>query len=101
MTSKTFIIAFCVGMGPALGDIPKPGKPPGAKPQVIDLDFTDDEEIRVSAPGRRDKQESDSRWIYWTLGAGLAAAGGVGWYIFQEQQDPTVTRNEQVFTDER
>ena len=101
MASKTFFIAFCVGMGPALGDVPKPNKPPRAKPKVIDLDFTNDGEIWAAAPKRLDKQESDSRWIYWSVGAGLVAAGGVGWYLFQERQDPTVTRNEQIFTDER
>lgn len=94
-------MALCVGMGTALGDDPKPDKPPRAKPKVIDLDFTNDGEIWTAAPGRRDKRESDSRWIYWTVGAGLAAVGGVGWYLFQDQRDPSVTRNEQIFTDER
>lgn len=100
MASKTFFIAFCVGMGLALGDVPKPNKTTRAKPKVIDLDFTDDGEKWASAP-KTYERESNSGWIYWTVGAGLAAAGGVGWYLFQDRQDPTVTRNEQVFTDER
>jgi hypothetical protein len=101
MASKTFFIAFCVGMGLALGDAPKPNKPPRAKSKVIDLDFTEDGENWAAAPKSPDNRESGNRWIYWTLGAGVVAAGGVGWYIFQDQKEPTVTRDEQIFTDER
>ena len=101
MASKTFFIAYCLGMGLALGNAPKPDKPPHVKSKVIDLDFTDDGENWDAAPGSGHGRESDRRWIYWPLGAGVVAAGGVGWYIFQDQRDPTVTRNEQVFTDER
>ena len=35
------------------------------------------------------------------LGAGAAAAGGIGWYLLREEREPTVTRNERIFTDER
>jgi hypothetical protein len=101
MVSKTYFIALCAGLGLALGDAPKPNKPQRAKPMVIDLDFTDDGEHWTAAPGTGAERESGSRWIYWAVGAGVAAAGGVGWYLFQDRQDPTVTRNEQVFTDER
>jgi hypothetical protein len=101
MASKTFFIAFCVGMGLALGDVPEQSMPPGAKPKVIDLDFTGDDETWTAASNGAERRKTPGPWIYWTIGAGVAAAGGVGWYLFQDRQEATVTRNEQVFTDER
>lgn len=101
MASKNFLIAVCLGMGLAAGDHPKQGKPPRAKPAVIDLDFTGEDEAWTAAPRSAEGRKSTGRWLYWTLGAGAAAAGGVGWYLFQDRQEPTVTRNELVFTDER
>jgi hypothetical protein len=101
MAWKTSLIALGVGMGLALGDAPKPAKPPRAKPKIIDLDFTQDDEDWTAAPKSAEDNASPGRWIYWTLGAGVVAAGGVGWYLYQDQQEPTVTRNEQIFTDER
>lgn len=101
MASKTFFIAYCVGICLALGDAPKPNMPPRAESKVIDLDFTDDGENWAAESESGHDRKSDGRWIYWTLGAGVVAAGGVGWYIFQDQREPKVTRNEQVFTDER
>ena len=95
------MIAWGVGMGLAFGDAPKPASPPRAKPKVIDLDFTDDDEEWTPAPGRMSASTSRGRWLYWTLGAGAAAAGGIGWYLFREEREPTVTRNERIFTDER
>ena len=74
-------------MGLALGDAPKPDKPPRAKPKVIDLDFTEDsedDEDWTPAP-KSDAAGPRRRWLYWTLGAGAVAAGGVGWYLFQDE----------------
>lgn len=103
MVWKSSWIALGVGMGLALGDAPRPPAPQPAKPKIIDLDFTGDDEDRAAGPGSAPDSESPRRWIGWTLGAGAAAAvaGGIGWYLFQERQEPETVRNESVFTDER
>jgi hypothetical protein len=108
MIAKPFYIAWFLiaglAVGLACGDAVKPSqKPVRAKPKVIDLDFTDDDDDSP-APQSRSRLGSgaaDRQWIYWSVGASVLA-GGVGWYILEERQkDPIVTRNEQVFTDER
>ncbi len=104
MVWKTSLIAWAVGMVMAFGEAPKPDNAPRAKPKVIDLDFSvDDEDDEDWTPGAKSAagRTSKGRWIYWTLGAGAAAAGGLGWYIFREEQQPEIIRNERVFTDER
>ena len=100
MVCRTSLIAWAVGMGLAFGDAPKPDKPLRAKPKVIDLDFTDDDEAWTPAP-KRTAAASPRRWLYWTLGAGAVAAGGAGWYLLHGEREPAATRNELIFTDER
>lgn len=101
MVRKTALAALCVGMSFAFGDAPKPGAPQRAKPKVIDLDFTENDEDRTDSPKSREGHDSRGRWLYWTLGAGVVAAGGVGWYFYQDEREPQATRNEQIFTDAR
>jgi hypothetical protein len=108
MIWKTAWAAFGVGMGLVFGDAPKPDKSPHAKPKVIDLDFSEDNGDWMGPPMERDGHAAphgghaaSHRWLYWTLGAGAAAAGGVGWYLFRDAKEPAAARNEQVFTDER
>jgi hypothetical protein len=104
--SPLLILGLACGLvfGPAFGEAAKPPqKPAPAKPKVIDLDFTDDdgETAAPRSPARTGGNARSGQWIYWTLGASVLA-GGVGWYFLEERQkDPIVTRNEQVFTDER
>lgn len=97
-------LASGLALGPAFGEAAKPPqKPVRAKPKVIDLDFTDDDDDIAAprAPARTGRSPASNQWIYWTVGASVLA-GGVGWYYLEERQkDPIVTRNEQVFTDER
>ena len=111
MTAKTrklsWLLIPCLAcglaFGPAFAEGAKPPrKPAPAKPKVIDLDFTDDDEAPAPRPrARTGGNPGSGQWIYWTLGASVLA-GGVGWYFLEKrQQDPVVTRNEQVFTDER
>jgi hypothetical protein len=105
MRTKAFLIVFGLCAGIAVGDAGKPApRQARPKPKVIDLDFTDDDDDE--APAARQaahvKSSSPARpWIYWTLGATAVAAGGVGWYLYDQKKAPVVTRSEQVFTDER
>lgn len=97
-------LAFGLGFSPAYGEGAKPSqKPVRAKPKVIDLDFTEDDGD-ITRPRTRTwtgGNPGSGQWIYWTLGASLLA-GGVGWYYLEERQkEPIVTRNEQIFTDDR
>ncbi|MDB5105147.1 MAG: hypothetical protein JWP91_2836 [Fibrobacteres bacterium] len=106
MKSTPFLAILCVAslLAPDVGAKTE-GKNSRAKPKVIDLDFTDDDEsapIPASAGTVRAQAPADSHeWLYWTLGA-TVVAGGVGWYLSEgSSKEPTVTRNEQIFTDER
>lgn len=102
-------LAYGLALGAAFGEkikgegVKTVQKPAPAKPKVIDLDFTDDDD-GAAAPRPRVRTGGNAgsdQWIYWTVGASVLA-GGVGWYFLEERQkDPIVTRNEQVFTDER
>ncbi|MEO6097769.1 MAG: hypothetical protein ABIW76_19790 [Fibrobacteria bacterium] len=97
-------LACGLTFGPAFGKgARQPQNPALEKSKVIDLDFTDDDgEFAASIPPARTAGNTGSRqWIYWTVGVSVLA-GGVGWYFLEERQnDQLVTRNEQVFTDER
>jgi hypothetical protein len=108
MIAKPFYIAWLLIAGLAVGlacgdSVKAPQKPVRAKPKVIDLDFTDDDDDSPASHtrSRQDGGVAGRQWIYWSVGASVLA-GGVGWYLLEERQkDPIVTRNEQVFTDER
>lgn len=101
MAWKVFLIGLGVGMGLALGDTPEPDKNPDEKPKVIDLDFTGDDVTWISASRIAADRGAPGRWLYWTLGAGAVAAGGIGWYLIRDGREPAAIRNEQIFTDER
>jgi hypothetical protein len=106
MKAIAFLIVLCLSADTSWGGgAGRPGrKPAQPKPKVIDLDFTEeDRESDVVAAAPSASARPDSRgWVYWTLGGALVAAGGVGWYLHQEQDPETsVTRKDQIFTDER
>lgn len=115
MKACVFLSALCLAAQAASADpAPNRAAPPRSaavppKPKVIDLDFSDDgaEEpvpARVPAKSPAAIAPESHQWVYWTMGATAlaAAAGGVGWYWHKEQaKTPTVTRSEQVFTDDR
>ena len=102
MKAIAFLIMLCVGSCLARGDNGRPApKAALAKPKVIDLDFTEDEEAVAERAARVPVPQPSHQWIYWTVGA-TVVAGGVGWYLHEDQKkQPVVTRNEQIFTDER
>ncbi|MDB5050592.1 MAG: hypothetical protein JWO30_3663 [Fibrobacteres bacterium] len=104
MKAIAFLIAVSLGSHLAWGDAVKaPAKNTRPKPKVVDLDFSDDEESNGKSSQSIVPSSGVHPWIYWTLGATVAAAaGGVGFYLYQDRtKTPTVTRNEQVFTDDR
>lgn len=97
--------AFAVGFAQAAGENARPSHramKPGSKVVDLDLtlDFDEDDEGRSTA--RASSAAPGSRgWIYWAMGA-TVAAGGLGWYLHeQDAKAPGVTRTEQVFTDDR
>ncbi|MBW8889070.1 MAG: hypothetical protein JF616_15055 [Fibrobacteres bacterium] len=61
-----------------------------------ELDFliNDDAKPQVPAP----KPQPGRAWIYWAA-AGAAACGGIGWYWYESNAKPAVSRNDQLFTD--
>jgi hypothetical protein len=106
MKACLFLIALAIGAAQAAGDRSR-GTPRAAapKPKVTDLDLTQDfaeEEEAPPRPAAPAISASHSHpWIYWALGA-TVTAGGVGWYLHESQKkESAVTRNEQVFTDDR
>jgi hypothetical protein len=107
MKAIAFLIVLCLSADMAwAGGTGRPGrKPAQPKPKVIDLDFTEEdrESEAVAAAPSVSAPEVGNGWVYWTLGGALvAAAGGVGWYLHHEQDPETsVTRKDQIFTDER
>ena len=106
MHAKAFLFAWGISAGLAIGD--GVGGPPHKavrpKPKLIDLDFSDDDDDL--AAGHQASRGGGLRaafppWIYWALGA-TAVTAGVGLYLLEEKANgPTVTRKEQVFSDER
>lgn len=101
MVRKTVLAALCLGLGLAHGDALKADPPSRPKPKVIDLDFTGDDETWTSDAKISPDRDAPGRWLYWTLGAGAVAAGGLGWYVFRDEREPAIIRNEQIFTDAR
>ena len=108
MKKSALLFAFAAGFAQAAGDLARPphrAMPAiPAKAKVVDLDltldFAEEEEVR-SAPRASASAPGSNGWIYWAMGA-TVAAGGLGWYLHeQDTKDPGVTRTEQVFTDDR
>jgi hypothetical protein len=110
MKTNVLLLALSLGANLVWAEAAKPAaKRP--KPKVIDLDFSDDEVPPPAAlpaapapvPARSARVHSDSHpWVYWAMGVSVVAAGGVGWYLHEQQaKEPVVTRTDQVFTDER
>ena len=99
----TFSIALCLGADPGWAANGRPGrKPPQPKPEVIDLNFTEAAEETAGSAQTGSERADSHRWIFWTVGGALVSAGGVGWYLHQEQdEEPSVSRNDRIFTDER
>ncbi len=101
-----FILLGMLGTGASLASGGSASPSPKAahpKPKVIDLDFSDDDDDvpMRHAPPQVQSAATPGKWIYWTVGA-TAVAGGVGWYLYRDQaKTTTVTRKEQIFTDER
>lgn len=113
MNKIAFLIALAVGAAQASG---APSRPPNHAPKAeaaplpgvgagktIDLDLNLDlaDEDPEPRPRVANGQPESHAWVYWALGA-TAAAGGLGWYLHENQaKEPVVTRSEQVFTDDR
>lgn len=108
MKKSVIMLALAVGLAQAAGDHGRPpNRPPRAKAKAVDLDLTLDfaDEAAESAPPPRTAaaahKQGSHAWIYWAMGA-TVAAGGLGWYLHDQQDvQPGVKRSEQVFTDER
>jgi hypothetical protein len=105
MKKIAFLFAFAVGFAQAAGETARPphrAVKVGSK--VIDLDLTlDFDEDQDGQSGQRASAAAPGShgWIYWAMGA-TVAAGGLGWYLHdQDAKAPAVTRTEQVFTDDR
>ncbi len=104
MKSAAFLIALAVGAAQAGSD---PGHPPHRAPTVksktVDLDLTLDfaDEVEPAPKVAVLSAPASHAWIYWAMGA-TVAAGGLGWYLHENPaKEPVVTRNDQVFTDDR
>lgn len=73
--------------------------------KAVDLDLNMDleDEPLPAAPPRPAPEAGPSRaWMYWTAAGATLAAGGLGWYIHENQsKQPATIRNDQVFTDDR
>lgn len=96
---------FAVGFAQAAGENARqPHRAMKIGSKVIDLDLTldfDEDDEGRSAQSVSSAAPGSSGWIYWAMGA-TVAAGGLGWYLHdQDSKAPSVTRTEQVFTDDR
>ena len=113
MDKIAFIIALAVGAAQASGS---PSRPPNhahkaeagsaaarEAGKAIDLDLNLDfaDEDPEAQPRVSGAQPGSHAWMFWAMGA-TVAAGGLGWYLHENQaKEPAVTRSEQVFTDDR
>jgi hypothetical protein len=63
----------------------------------LELDFliNDDPKPTIAAS----KPQPGRAWIYWAAAGAAAACGGIGWYWYEANAKPAVSRNEQLFTD--
>jgi len=108
MKKTVILFALAVGFGQAAGDNARTARRASpaipAKSNAVDLDLTlDFAEDETARPVTRAARTTPGAyaWMYWAMGA-TVAAGGLGWYIHeQDAKTPGVTRSEQVFTDDR
>ena len=86
-------------------EVSQPDSSGGREPRM-ELDFLINDDTRptpaTSTPTPMSTSTPTPRpgraWIYWAA-AGAAACGGLGWYWYEMNAEPTTTRNVQAFTD--
>lgn len=62
-----------------------------------ELDFLINEDPKPAMAAS--KPRPGRTWIYLAAAGAAAACGGIGWYWYQANAKPAVSRNDQVFTD--
>jgi len=97
MRATVIILGLALQAAQAEGKVAAPPDTSARREAGPELDFLINEEPRpaTAAPAPRPGRA----WLYWAAAGAVAACGGIGWYWYEANAKPPVTRNDQLFTD--
>ena len=97
MRTTVIFLGLALQAAQAGGNGASPPDSSGRQEPSTELDFLIGDDIKPIAAAP--KPQPGKTWIYWAAAGAAAACGGIGWYWYEANAKPAVSRNDQVFTD--